>query len=142
MSQKIHYPIFSKPNSESATLFQALATALTDTYAAVGSEIDCQGHTTGYLHLYWTKGDESSVEVKAEFSLLSAGTLAQEVIGISTDTNGQDTLKVRDYTFSTASDNIVIPFRLTPGRYCKIYIKATGGTPTGTYGAGFLACRE
>jgi len=70
MSQKIHYPIFSKPNSESATLFQALATALTDTYAAVGSEIDCQGHTTGYLHLYWTKGDESSVQIKAEFYLL------------------------------------------------------------------------
>ena len=142
MSQKIHYPIFSKPNSESTTLFQATGKALTSAYALIGAEIDCQGHTTGFLHLLWTKGDESSIEVKAEFSLTAGGTLSQEVQGVSTDTAGQDTLKARDYTFSTASDNIVIPFRLSAGRYCKLYIEATGGTPTGTYGAGFLACRE
>ena len=142
MGISLHNKEFSIPSPESATLFQALLTALTGTYAQFGAEIDLQGHTTAFVHLYWTKGDETSIQVKVEHSLVSGGTLAQEVQGVSTDTaTGQDTLKIRDYTFSTASDNIIIPLR-KQGRYCKVYINATGGTPTGTFGAGLYEVRE
>ena len=62
----IHKPIFSIPDNRSATLFQALLSPITSSYAQIGSEIDCQGHTTLFLHLYWTQGDATSVEIKTE----------------------------------------------------------------------------
>lgn len=146
MSEKVSYPIFSIPfpsqtSSDQTTLFQALATALTSSYALVGTEIGCQGHTRGFLHLYWTKGDETSVEVKAEYALVPGGTQAQETVETATSSAGQSTVKIADYSFSTATDNIIIPIRVQ-GRFLNIYIKATGGTPTGTYGMGLFLFRE
>lgn len=141
MSQRISYPIFSQPNPDSATLFQALSTALTGSYALVGSEIRVDGATTAFLHLYWTKGDETSVEVKTEFALRSGGTTAQETVSTTTSAAGISTVKAADYTFSTATDNIIIPIRIQ-GRYLNIYVKTTGGTPTGTFGMGIHIMRE
>ena len=127
------------PDDKSAILFQATGTALTATYALAGNEQLVDGATTCYAHLYWTKGDETSIELKAEFALRSGGTQAQEV---STSTlAGVSTVTIREYTFSTATDNVIIPIRIQ-GRYVNIFIKASGGTPTGTYGMGIHLMRE
>lgn len=141
MSDRISYQIYSEPSPDSATLFQALLTALSDAYAAIDAEIRVDGFTTAFLHLYWTKGDETSIEVKAEFALREGGTTSQEIIATATSSLGITTVKIREYTFSTATDNIIIPIRLQ-GRFLNLYIKATGGTPTGTYGAGLHLVRE
>lgn len=139
MSERIFYPIYSEPSPDSATLFQATGTALTGAYALAGAEKRVDGATTAFLHLYWTKGDETSVEVKVEFALRASGTQAQETSGSTAA--GVTTISIREYTFSTATDNIIIPIRIQ-GRFINVYIKATGGTPTGTYGMGIHIMRE
>lgn len=141
MSERIHFPIFTQPSPDSATLFQATGTALTGSYALVGVEMQVDGATEANLHLYWTKGDETSVEVKVEFALRSGGTQAQETISTGTSAAGQETVKTRDYSFNTAADNIIIPVDVR-GRFLNVYIKATGGTPTGTFGMGLHLMRR
>lgn len=131
--------MYSEPDDKNSTLFQALATALTGSYVAIGKEMPVENYTTAFLHLYWTKGDETSIEVKAEYALTDGGTESQPTI--ATAVAAESTLGVESYTFSTATDNIVIPFGVN-GRYINFYIKATGGTPTGTYGAGVFFVRE
>jgi len=112
------------------TAFQATSSALTDTYALVGREIPVQGHTSGFFHLLWSKGDETSVEVKFLYANASGGTESQSTI----ITTAGATSSISPAEFSTATTgNQIIPFG-AEGRFVNIYIKATGGTPTGTYG--------
>ena len=140
MSQRIHYFVDSQPNAQSTTLYQATGTALTGSYAQAGSEILIEEATTVFLHLYWTKGDETSIEIQARFALRSGGTAAKETVGTTTNTDGTTTVKAAEYSFSTATDNIIIPIR-TQGRYLSVFVKATGGT-TGTFGLGLCVMRE
>ena len=139
MGLKQNFAMYSEPNKESATLFQALSTVLTGSYVKIGSEMTVEGATTVFLHLYWTKGDETSIEIKAEYSLVSDGTTSQP--STVTTSAAESTIQVESFKFSTATDNIVVPFGVQ-GRFINLYIKATGGTPTGTYGAGIFFVRE
>lgn len=139
MSVKIHHVVYSEPSPESSTLFQAVSTALTGSYALIGAEMPTEGATTINLGIRWTKGDETSIEIKAEYSNTSGGTTLQPTV-ITTEA-AESTLEVESFKFDTASDNFVIPFGVH-GRFVKFYIKATGGIPTGTYGAEFYSLRE
>ena len=139
MGSKENRVLYSEPNDKSTTLYKALGAALTGSYVAIGAEMPVENYTTAFLHLYWTKGDETSVQVKAEYALVSGGTTSQPTI--VTTSAAESTLAIESYSFSTATDNIIIPFGVN-GRYVNLYIKATGGTPTGTYGAGIFFIRE
>ena len=139
MGMKENRVLYSEPSDKSATLYKALGSALTSSYVAIGTEMPIENFTTAFLHVYWTKGDESSIEIKAEYALVSGGTKAQPTI--VTTSAAESTIAIESFKFSTATDNIIIPFGVN-GNYINFYIKATGGTPTGTYGAGIFLVRE
>lgn len=143
MSTRIDYLIHSAPSPDSATLFQATGTALTSSYVQAGEDMLVDGATTAFLHLYWTRGDETSIEVQARFALRSGGTFAKETVGISTNAAGTTVIEPAEYSFDTASDNLIIPIRIQ-GRYLRVLVKRTGGTDggSGTYGMGLHIMRE
>lgn len=133
MSQTIHHIEFSKE-------LVIAGQALTSSYAADGVEIHCQGHTTLFLHIAWTQGDETSLEFKVVFFNESAATTEYQETSGST-TTGVTTISDRSYTMSSATNPKSIPIRIE-GKFAKIYVKASGGTPTGSYGINYLLKRE
>ena len=93
-------------------------------------------NTLGILVQY-TKGDETSLEVKVESSI-DAGTIyAQQTV--ESATGGTITVSLAERQFiATGNYWIVIhPFKSDT---VKISVKMTGGTPTGTVGIDALTC--
>jgi len=118
--------------------FQADGSAITGTYALVGKEVEMENATSIFLHIHYTKGDETSIEIKAEYSTASGGTLSQPTV--ITTTAGTSVITTLEFQM-VGTDNFIIPFG-AEGAYVKFYIKATGGTPTGTFGADVYLPRE
>lgn len=141
MSQHINYRVFSLPSPDVTTLFQATGTAITSSYALIGAEINCDGATTAFLHVYFTTGTETSIEVQARWAERVGGTQATEVVSISTSAAGQSNLELAEYSWDDGTANILIPIRVA-GRFLSAYIKGSGAGITGTYGAAIHLMRE
>lgn len=110
-------------------------TALTAAYvAATVTEIERAG-AVGIL-IPWTQGDETSIEVKLEFTD-EAGTVLWQEPTFSAPSSGVSTGLPKSYTFAKASwpTGVVpcIPISCGIPQKVKVWVKATGGTPTGTY---------
>ena len=106
--------------------------ALTGSYVTQGSVQAGQGRDQIVLLVAWTKGDETSLEVKIQFSDTYAFTVAYNDTVIETSA-GVSTCYTHEYSMITASQNRVIMVS-SEGMYWRIQAKATGGTPTGTIG--------
>lgn len=135
MGGKQHYTTYGENN------FQAASTALTGSYVLVGKEMPIDDASSIFLHIHYTAGNETSIEVKAQYMASSGGTESQSTIITTSGATSVITPSEFQYTSSGGSKNLSIPFGIE-GTYVKFYIKATGGTPTGTYGASICMNRE
>lgn len=131
----VRYPLLGYAEDS----FQATGSALTGSYALIGRETVVEMATSIFLHIYYTKGDETSIEIKAEYSNSTGGSLAQPTI--ITTSAATSVIQVLEFRYSGGTDNFIIPFG-AEGAYVRFFIKATGGTPTGTYGASIYLPRE
>lgn len=111
--------------------------ALTDAYVVKGGVLSGHARDQIVVLVRWTKGDETSLEMKVEFSDTPEFTAAynDSVLDIDPAT-GVALVLAKVYQFTTASGNykIAIP---SQGQYFRVSFKATGGTPTGTIGADY-----
>jgi len=107
------------------------ATTLTGTYAVQGNVISAHAYDQITLFCSWVKGDETSCEIKLEFSDTAAFTNAYDQIVVNTDAAGESTILSRNYTVDTASKKFILNIA-SQGFYFRVKAKATGGTPTGT----------
>lgn len=122
----------SKKNWVKQEVLQA-ATVLNSSYTVVGSVINVKGFDQLSFVLKYTKGDETTMELKVQFSDTSAFTDAYE--RIVTDTSAAGVSTILENTFQrTNSSNFELPISVR-GWYVRLMQKATGGTPTGTLAA-------
>lgn len=80
------------------------------------------------VEVIYTKGDETSIQVKIEISIDGGTTFAQQVTESISGGTITDTLAERTFTGSGNYAFIVNPIK---GDQIKISAKATGGTPVG-----------
>lgn len=93
------------------------------------------------IDVFYTKGDETSIQLKVEATndegALSASTSAWYQQVTQTASGGTVTLAPAEYSMTAASAATVQKFTLViypvKGTGFKISVKATGGTPNGTY---------
>ena len=110
-------------------------TTLTGSYVA-GTVVSIDEQNAIGLDIIYTKGDETSVEIKVESSD-DAGTTFYQQITQSTS-GGTITIVPAIYQITAASypsgaSNITYIVTPIKGDTVKVSVKATGGTPTGTY---------
>lgn len=110
--------------------------ALTASYATKGGVITCSGYDKLMLLIRWTKGDETSLEFKVQFSDTKEFTNAYEATVLSTAGTGVSTVLLNTFTKDTATSSFIVPIDVAMA-YCRVQFKATGGTPTGTIGADY-----
>jgi hypothetical protein len=104
------------------------AKALTGSYVEAGRVgLDTQNFV-GYTIRY-TKGDETSLQMKIETSVDGGTTWDQQTTEIATGGSIAVTLAERTYTGSGNYAGIVSPIKADVIRFS---VKATAGTPTGT----------
>lgn len=108
--------------------------ALTGAYVTYGEVQAGHGRDKILLELEYTKGDETTCEVKIQFSKDRDFTTAFEQV-INTNSSGVQTVNSMVYQL-TGTQNVIIPVE-SYGYYWRVQAKATGGTPTGTLDAGF-----
>jgi hypothetical protein len=123
-------------NSVKTGVLSANGGALTSSYVTKGGIITCSGYDQLILFVRWTKGDETSLEYKVQFSDTIDFTNAYERSVLSTDASGISTVLANVFTMATASANVAVPIDVT-ATYMRVQFKATGGTPTGTIGADY-----
>jgi hypothetical protein len=123
-------------NSVKVGVLSADLGALTSSYVTKGGIITCSGYDQLMLLIRWTKGDETSLEFKVQFSDTIAFTNAYESIVTSTDATGISTILANTFTKTTASANFIVPVDVSAS-YFRVQFKATAGTPTGTIGADY-----
>lgn len=101
---------------------------LTAAYVA-GTVFSSDEHNTLGVLVDYTKGDETSLEVKIESSIDGGTTYAQQIT--ETATGGSIAVALAERTFTATGKYWVVvhPFKADT---VKISVKATGGTPTGT----------
>lgn len=104
-------------------------TALTGSYVSQG-EIDVSFMKTMTIFPIWTKGDETTAEMKITNLHTSAG--EEHQMGSYSNAGGTLTPEAYEYQFSTTGNKTPITLDVTALFYLKIYVKATGGTPDGT----------
>lgn len=123
-----------RPNPKSGTLVAA-GTALTSSYVTAGSILPATGHDQTVLLVNWTKGDETSLEIKIQYSDTVDFTNAYERAVTTTDAAGLST--ILDGTFTrTTTGKFMLPIA-NYGQFVRFQFKATAGTPTGTFGANY-----
>ena len=104
-------------------------TTLTGSYVSQG-EIDISTDKSFTIFLKWTKGDETSAEMKVMMLYATGGTEHQH--GTYTNASGTLSQEEFEYKYTTATTNAVpIELDITNFSILKIYVKATSGTPTG-----------
>ena len=104
-------------------------TVLTGSYVSQ-SEIDVTDYKSLTIFPKWTKGDEDSAELKVTTLHTTSGDEYQH--GDYTDSIGTLTQLPYEYQYTIASTNgVPIELDVTNHSIIKIYVKATGGTPTG-----------
>lgn len=116
-----------QPNKSKPHIVRASAT-LTGSYVA-GNVFSCDEHNTLGVLVEYTKGDETSMELKIESSIDEGTTYGQETVEASS--GGTITVSLAEREF-TASGNYWIVISPIKADIIKISVKATGGTPTGT----------
>lgn len=104
------------------------AQTLTGSHVALGSELASHGRDKLVLFIDYTKGDETTMELKITSMTESGGTEYKKANESSS--GGTTTVSAKEYQF-TGSQKIELPVNMY-GSYFKVYAKATGGTPTGT----------
>lgn len=123
------------PNKSKPHVVRAVAVP-TSSYVAGTVFSSDEQNCLGVLVKY-TKGDETSLEVKIESSVDAGTTYGQQTTEIAT--GGSIAVALAERTF-TATGNywvLVNPFKADT---VKISVKATGGTPTGTAGIDAFTC--
>ena len=122
------------PNKSIPHIIRAVAVT-TSSYVA-GTVVGFDEANMIGLEVTYTKGDETSIEIKVESSIDAGTTYAQQVT--QSTSGGTTTLAPAIYTMTAASAATVQVFTIiiTPikGDIIKVSTKATGGTPTGTVG--------
>lgn len=110
-------------NNDSSTI--RASAVLTSSYVAA-TDIDCQNASQVYIYLNYTKGDETSCEVKVEYSYDDT-TYFQET---AVTTGATAALTISTYQM-TATGKFVLQIPIM-ARWLRISVKASAGTPTGT----------
>lgn len=106
------------------------ATTLTGSYVTQHSDIQAgHGRDQLVIEAVYSKGDETSCEIKVQFSPTVDFSTAFEQT-VAANSSGEYTLSPINYKL-TASGNLLIPIT-NYGYYWRVQAKATGGTPTGT----------
>jgi hypothetical protein len=116
-----------QPNKSKPHAVRASAT-LTGSYVA-GNVFSADEHNTLGLLVQYTKGNETSAEIKIESSIDGGVTYGQEVTENASGGEITETLANRKLT---ASGNYWIVISPIKSDTIKVSVKATGGTPTGT----------
>lgn len=123
-----------KRHTPKLTTHKAAGGALTGSYVQSGDVMSGHGHDQICLLVAWTKGDETSMEIKVEFSDTYAFAAADTYRdGSESIAAGVSTVTTKEYKLDTASKNVLIRIDC-PGLFWKVSVKATAGGPTGTYG--------
>lgn len=114
---------------------------LTGSYVA-GNEITIDEQNAIALLVQYTKGDETSLDIKVEVSIDGGATWFQESAEAVSSGSIATSLAIREYTATGNYSTVITPIKVAPldtndNFYGKIRVsfKATGGTPTGTVGA-------
>lgn len=102
--------------------------ALTASYVA-GTVFSAAEHNLLGIVFNYTKGDETSAQLKIEVSNNGGTTYAQQIA--ESTSGGTITVSLAERTF-TATGIYAINIHPVRGQLIKISVKATGGTPTGT----------
>lgn len=105
-------------------------TVLTGNYVAA-KILSSDTHNFAGFQVDYTKGDETSMEMKIEVSNDGGQTYAQQVTESVTGGTITVSLAERKFTASGSYAIIINPYKASQ---IKVSFKATGGTPTGTVG--------
>ena len=104
----------------------------TSSYVACTNLLSMDGSSNAVaLEIIYTKGDETSLQVKLEVSNDGGTTYTQQVA--ESTSSGTVTVALAERSFS-ATGNYALFITPIKGLLVKISVKATGGTPTGTVG--------
>lgn len=101
---------------------------LTGSYVA-GTVFSMSNHNAIGLEVSYTKGDETSTQLKIEVSNDGGTTYAQSAT--ETTSGGTITMALGERSFSATGVYSVLTYPVR-ARLVKVSVKATGGTPTGT----------
>ena len=125
------------PSRQFPAIAVKATTALTSSYVA-GTIISADEHNMIAIELTYTKGDETSLQLKVEGTnddLTDSPVFYQQVT--QTASGGTVTIAPAEYSVTAASMPTVgtVTFIINPvkGTGFRVSVKATGGTPTGTY---------
>lgn len=114
---------------EKRTISDRTDTVLTHSHVSQG-EIDISKYKSFTIFPIWTKGDETSAEIKVMMLHTASGDEHQH--GGYTNASGTLTQQGYEYEYTTATTKAVpIELDVTGFSILKIYTKATAGTPTG-----------
>lgn len=123
------------PNKSRPHIVRAVAVA-TSSYVA-GTVFSSDEHNCLGILVKYTKGDETSLQVKVESSIDAGTTYGQQTA--ESASGGTITVSLAERTF-TATGNYWITITPFKADTVKISSKMTGGTPTGTVGIDAMTC--
>jgi len=103
--------------------------ALTNAYVVGTNTVSFERHNSLGIEVSYTKGDETSMQMKVEVSNDGGTTWAQETTETTTAGTVAIALAERSYSASGVYSTFLRPVR---AGLARISVKATGGTPTGT----------
>ena len=124
-----------KKNTPKTGVLVAAGQALTGSYVTFGGVISASGYDQLSLIIAFTKGDETQLDFRVQFSDTIGFTVAYERIVTDTDATGLSNVLDNPYK-RTSSGNMEVPIAIR-GHFLRVQFKATGGTPTGTFGASY-----
>lgn len=119
------------PDLQIGSPFLIRATAVATASYVAGTVFSMAGHNSIGLEVLFTKGDETTLEVKVEVSNDGGVTYSREVA--QSTSGGTITVSLVERAFSATGNYSIL---ITPVRalLVKVSVKMTGGTPTGTVG--------
>ena len=103
---------------------------LTGSYVA-GTVFSSDEHNALGIMVSYTKGDETSLDMKIEASIDGGTTYAQQTVEAASGGTITPSPAIRQFT---ATGNYWVVISPIKAQLIKISVKATGGTPTGTVG--------
>lgn len=115
--------------SKSLVTVRAVAVPTSSYVAGTVFSMDTQNYVG--ISVVYSKGDETSLQVKVEFSFDGGTTYTQTAAESTSGGTITGSLAERSYA---ATGNYLIVINPIKADTCKISVKATGGTPTGTVG--------
>lgn len=123
------------PNKSKPHIVRAVAAPTTSYVSGTVFSIDEQNMVG--LMVSYTKGDETSIELKVESSIDGGSTFYQQIT--QSPSGGTITIVPGIYSITAASypsgtSNITFVISPIKGDVLRVSVKSTGGTPTGTVG--------